>query len=61
MINRSGPHIEPCGTPHLTDLISDCVPSNVTTVISFSTYSLSKDTIIRSHNYVLYKNFVSLL
>ena len=30
MINRSGPNIEPCGTPHFTDLTSDCVPSKVT-------------------------------
>ena len=30
MINRSGPNIEPCGTPHLTDLTSDCVSSKVT-------------------------------
>ena len=30
IINISGPNIEPCGTPHLTDLMTDCVPSNVT-------------------------------
>ena len=32
MINRSGPNIEPCGTPHFTDLTSDCVPSKQTVV-----------------------------
>ena len=30
MLNRSGPNIELCGTPHFTDLTSDCVPSKVT-------------------------------
>ena len=36
MINRSGPNIEPRGTPHLTDLTSDCVPSKYQTVVDQS-------------------------
>ena len=28
-INRSGPKIEPCGTPDVTGKLSDCLPSTI--------------------------------